>query len=96
MGPAPARHSDAVALLIQAAAAGHSLASDFLDAIPADLPPPQAASIARSLARIAEADGSFEEAFAFCLAASRGMPDAAGKAARRYWSNTGRAGQPQD
>ncbi len=61
---------------------------------PCDLPPSQAARVARSLARIAEDNGSFEAAFAYSLAADRGMPDTAGKAARRYWSSTGRTGQP--
>ena len=94
LGTDPAHHDKAVALLLQAIAADHVLASEFLDANPSDLPPSQAAAVARSLARIAEDNGSFEAAFAFSLAAARGMPDAAGKAARRYWSNTGRSGQP--
>ncbi len=90
----PAHHDKAVNLLLQAVAAHHVLASDFLDANPSNLPPSQAARVARSLARIAEGNGSFDAAFAFSLAADRGMPDAAGKAARRYWSNMGRTGQP--
>ncbi len=94
LGTDPAHHDKAVALLLQAIAADHSLATEFLDANPCDLPPSQAARVARSLARIAEDNGSFEAAFAYSLAADRGMPDTAGKAARRYWSSTGRTGQP--
>jgi hypothetical protein len=94
LGTDPARHDEAVDLLLQAAAAGHGPSIDLLDANPVSLAPAQAARRARTLAQTADASGSSVESLAFWLAACRGNPGAAARTARQYLPDIRGTGQP--
>jgi hypothetical protein len=82
LGSHPAYGEAALPLLIHAAAAGHSLALDLLEASPSRLEPLDAARHACQLADAAESEGSHAEALAcYQCAAQGGLPIAAVKLA---------------